>query len=67
MDKTTHDKGLAIRTKRCSARPTSRLQLKNADDFNKPFQELVTEYCWGAGVGSRGIAAARRAACSTWR
>jgi 4-carboxymuconolactone decarboxylase len=22
--------------------------LKNADDFNKPFQELVTEYCWGA-------------------
>ena len=22
--------------------------LKNADGFNKPFQELVTEYCWGA-------------------
>ena len=22
--------------------------LKNADSFNKPFQELVTEYCWGA-------------------
>ncbi|WP_250527430.1 carboxymuconolactone decarboxylase family protein [Caballeronia sp. GAWG2-1] len=21
--------------------------LKNADDFNRPFQELVTEYCWG--------------------
>ncbi|MDP1585821.1 MAG: carboxymuconolactone decarboxylase family protein, partial [Bradyrhizobium sp.] len=21
---------------------------KNADDFNRPFQELVTEYCWGA-------------------
>ena len=22
--------------------------LKNATDFNRPFQELVTEYCWGA-------------------
>jgi 4-carboxymuconolactone decarboxylase len=22
--------------------------LKNVDDFNRPFQELVTEYCWGA-------------------
>ena len=22
--------------------------IKNADDFNRPLQELVTEYCWGA-------------------
>ena len=22
--------------------------MKNADDFNRPLQELVTEYCWGA-------------------
>jgi len=22
--------------------------LKNATDFNRPFQELVSEYCWGA-------------------
>lgn len=22
--------------------------MKNADDFNGPFQEMVTEYCWGA-------------------
>ena len=21
--------------------------LKNVDDFNRPMQELVTEYCWG--------------------
>ena len=21
--------------------------MKNADDFNKPFQEMVSEYCWG--------------------
>jgi 4-carboxymuconolactone decarboxylase len=22
--------------------------IKSADDFNRPLQELVTEYCWGA-------------------
>lgn len=22
--------------------------LRSADDFNRPLQELVTEYCWGA-------------------
>jgi 4-carboxymuconolactone decarboxylase len=22
--------------------------LKNVDDFNRPMQELVTEYCWGS-------------------
>ena len=21
--------------------------MKNADEFNKPFQEIVSEYCWG--------------------
>ena len=21
--------------------------MKNVDDFNKPFQEIVSEYCWG--------------------
>ncbi len=21
--------------------------MKNADEFNRPFQELVSEYCWG--------------------
>jgi 4-carboxymuconolactone decarboxylase len=22
--------------------------LNNADDFNRPFQEFISEYCWGA-------------------
>ncbi len=22
--------------------------MKNADEFNRPFQELISEYCWGA-------------------
>lgn len=29
--------------------------LANADDFSRPFQEYVTEYCWGAIWGSDGL------------
>jgi 4-carboxymuconolactone decarboxylase len=47
MDKTTHDKGLEIR-KAVMGEAFVTNALKNIDDFNKPFQELVTEYCWGA-------------------
>jgi 4-carboxymuconolactone decarboxylase len=47
MDKKTHDKGLEIR-KAVLGEVYVANALKNADDFNKPFQELVTEYCWGA-------------------
>ncbi|HZT04507.1 MAG TPA: carboxymuconolactone decarboxylase family protein [Steroidobacteraceae bacterium] len=28
-----------------------RQRLDEADSFNRDFQELVTEYCWGAGWG----------------
>ena len=38
--------------------------IASADDFNRPMQELVTEYCWGAIWGRPGLARAR-AACST--
>jgi 4-carboxymuconolactone decarboxylase len=47
MDKTTHDKGLEIR-KAVMGEAFVTNALKNVDEFNKPFQELVTEYCWGA-------------------
>ena len=47
MDKTTYDKGLEIR-KAVMGEAFVTNALKNVDDFNKPFQELVTEYCWGA-------------------
>lgn len=30
---------------------TVRRRLDEADSFNKDFQALVTEYCWGAGWG----------------
>lgn len=32
----------------------------NADAFNKPMQELVTEYCWGAIWGREGLPHATR-------
>ena len=34
--------------------------LRNADDFSKPFQELVTEYCWGASWGREGLTRKQR-------
>jgi 4-carboxymuconolactone decarboxylase len=30
------------------------------DDFNKPLQELVTEYCWGAVWGREGLKRSER-------
>ena len=29
--------------------------LSNVDDFNRPLQELVTEYCWGNVWGREGL------------
>ena len=64
MDKKTHDKGLEIR-KAVLGEAYVANALKNSDDFNKPFQELVTEYCWGA-TGAARNCHARLAACSIW-
>ena len=47
MDKARFDKGLEVRTA-VLGKDYVEASMKNADDFNKPFQELVTEYCWGA-------------------
>jgi 4-carboxymuconolactone decarboxylase len=43
----TFDKGLEIRTAVLGAEYVNRA-LADADSFTKPFQDLVTEYCWGA-------------------
>jgi 4-carboxymuconolactone decarboxylase len=29
--------------------------IASADDFNRPLQELVTDYCWGAVWGREGL------------
>lgn len=39
--------GLRLRREVLGAEYVDRA-LQSADDFNRPFQELVTEYCWGA-------------------
>ena len=47
MGKDTFEQGLAIRKEVLGASHVER-SLAGADDFNRPYQELVTEYCWGA-------------------
>src|ERR1700750_774156 len=54
MDKQTFDKGLEIRKSVLGAEFVDRA-IASADDFNRPFQELVTEYCWGAVWGREGL------------
>ncbi len=46
MDQKTYDRGLEIRTAVLGKEYVENA-LRNADEFNTPMQELVTEYCWG--------------------
>ncbi|UWU92023.1 carboxymuconolactone decarboxylase family protein [Bradyrhizobium sp. CB1015] len=46
MDKKMHDKGLEVR-KAVPGEAYVNNALKNVDDFNRPFQEMLNEYCWG--------------------
>jgi len=54
MDKKTFETGLGIRTDVLGNDYVEK-SLRAADEFNKPFQELVTEYCWGAVWGREGL------------
>jgi 4-carboxymuconolactone decarboxylase len=47
MPDSLFDKGLEVRKAVLGAEYVEN-SLKNADEFSKPLQELVTEYCWGA-------------------
>ncbi|MEU4431018.1 carboxymuconolactone decarboxylase family protein [Nocardia rhamnosiphila] len=52
MNQDTYDKGRRIRTRVLGAdyvRDTA------GDDFTRPLQDLVTEYCWGAVWGRDGL------------
>jgi 4-carboxymuconolactone decarboxylase len=53
MDQKTFDKGLQIRTE-VLGKDYVEKAMKSADDFNRPYQEFVTEYCWGACWGREG-------------
>ena len=54
MDKQTYETGLKIRSEVLGKEYVEN-SMKSADEFNKPFQEFVTEYCWGAGWGRPGL------------
>ena len=47
MDKELLARGLETR-KEVLGKDYVEQALKNADDFNRPFQEFISEYCWGA-------------------
>jgi len=59
MDKQTFERGLEIRKSVLGAEFVDNA-IKSADDFNRPFQELVTEYCWGAVWGREGLSKKER-------
>ncbi|HPU50762.1 MAG TPA: 4-carboxymuconolactone decarboxylase [Burkholderiaceae bacterium] len=46
MNKELFDKGLKVRREVLGAEYVDK-SIASADDFNRPMQELVTEYCWG--------------------
>src|SRR5512134_2635566 len=46
MDRKLMEDGLAVRRAVLGDEYVDRA-MKNADAFNKPFQEVVSEYCWG--------------------
>ena len=46
MDKETFDKGLAIRRAVLGSEYVDK-SIAAADDFTRPLQEIVTQYCWG--------------------
>ena len=50
MDKEVHDRGLAMRRKVLGEQYVDRA-LASVDDFNRDFQRIVTQYCWGEAWG----------------
>ena len=55
MDKALFDAGMALRKKVVGAEYVER-SMAAADELTQAFQELVTEYCWGAVWTREGLA-----------
>ena len=47
MDKDLLQRGLDVR-KAVLGKEYVEKAMQSADDFNRPFQEFISEYCWGA-------------------
>jgi 4-carboxymuconolactone decarboxylase len=54
VDKQRFELGLNKRKATLGADYVTR-NLANADDFTRPFQEMMTEWCWGFGWGDESI------------
>jgi 4-carboxymuconolactone decarboxylase len=54
MTSEVFDLGLSIRKKVVGEKYVDK-SMESADDFNRDFQHLVTEYCWGAVWGREGL------------
>jgi len=54
VDKEMFEKGLKIRREVLGAAFVDNA-IASADDFNRPLQELVTQYCWGEIWGRPGL------------
>ncbi len=54
MNKERFEEGLKIRGEVLGAEHVDRA-LRAADEFSRPLQELVTEYCWGEVWGRPGL------------
>jgi 4-carboxymuconolactone decarboxylase len=54
VDEATYAKGREIRTRVLGEAYVAKAEA-NADEFSAPFQELLTEYCWGAVWGREGL------------
>jgi 4-carboxymuconolactone decarboxylase len=54
VSKEVFERGMAIR-KSVLGKEFVEKSFAAADEFNRPMQELVTEYCWGAVWGREGL------------
>jgi 4-carboxymuconolactone decarboxylase len=52
--KDLRERGLAIRRQVLGEKYVD-AAMNNATEFNRPLQELLNEYCWGAGWGREGL------------
>lgn len=59
MNDSKYAKGLEIRTQ-VLGEAYVKQSIENADDFSRPLQELVTEYCWGHVWGREGLSLKER-------
>ena len=59
MDRELFEKGLANRKSTVGAEYVEK-NLAAADEFTRPFQEAMTEWCWGFGWGDEAIDAKTR-------